>query len=341
MRNDPRLLDLLCCVRCRGALSVCRAETVEADGQIMTGELACAGCTARYPITHGVPRFIPVAQQVAVSMTVDGFGFQWRRADGVIQDTRFTAAETFLDFIWPVQPQDFRAKIVLDAGCGSGRFTRWAHEFGASVAIGVDLSQSVEVAFRNTRALPDVLIIQADLFQLPLRPAFDYVFSVGVLHHAADPRKAFDAIVALLRPGGAVSAWVYARENNGWIIHVLNPLRRHLTSRLPRRALLVLAYLLAIPLYAFSKGVYGPVGNHDRLAPLRRILFYFDYLHFLSRFGFHTQAYIIFDHLMPTLAAYIPREEFSAWFAENGLQGVTITSRTGNSWRGFGVRVGA
>jgi len=304
----------------------------------MRGRLKCVGCGTTYPILGGVPRFLPGEVTDQVSTTVEGFGYQWQHARAAIEETRFTAAETFLDFIAPVKPDYFQGKTVLDGGCGSGRFTYWAQQFGVAAIVGVDLSDSVYVAFQKTRCFPTVLIVQADLLKLPLRQAFDYAFSVGVLHHTANPRAAFDAITALVKPGGGVSAWVYGRENNGWIIRFVNPLRRHITSRLPRPVLHMLAYLITVPLFLVLKAIYRPVGSRPRLAQLRKYLFYFDYLYFLSAFGFREQVLIVLDHLIPTIAEYIPRVEFEQWFTENALREVVITSRTGNSWRGFGVR---
>jgi len=340
MRTDPTLLNLLCCPSCSGDLTIDGATETAPDGHIMSGDLKCAGCAAVYPIARGVPRFVPGALSEKVTATVEGFGYEWTTSEAYLQNTQFSSAETFFQFIEPVQRDFFKGKLVLDAGCGAGRFTLLAQQFGAAGVVGVDLSDSVDVAFRSSRALPNVLIIQADLFALPLKPQrFDYAFSVGVLHHTANPRGAFDSVVKLVKPSGGISAWVYGRENNGWIIYGLNPIRNHLTSRLPRKALLALSYLITAPMYVILKGIYRPVGHSKRLAGLKKFLFYFDYLYFLGQFGFHEQAYIVFDHLVPVIAEYIPRDEFTRWFNENGLQDVVITSRAGNSWRGFGVRV--
>jgi SAM-dependent methyltransferase len=338
MRNDPLLCSVLCCPACQNELRLYNSGELSSDGHIMTGELQCIGCNVTYPILNGVPRFVASALKDNVSQTIEGFGYQWKQSNLVLQNTRFTGAETFLDFIEPVQPEYFKRKVVLDAGCGAARFTCWTQQFGATAVVGVDLSNSVDVAFENTRSFPNVLIIQADLLSLPLRQSFDYVFSVGVLHHTSAPRLAFERLVSLIKPGGGISAWVYGRENNEWIIYLLNPIRHHLTSRLPRNVPLTLAYLIALPMFLALKGIYKPVGKFQQLAPLRKYLFYFDYLYFLSNFGFHEQAYIVFDHLVPAIAEYIPREEFAQWFEGNHLQNVVITSRAENSWRGFGIR---
>src|SRR5271169_2072831 len=318
MRDDTRLLKLLCCPRCRGDLTLTVGER-SSDGHVMTGELKCTPCGTSHPVVRGIPRFGAAVLSADVSSTVEGFGYEWSKLNSVLQNKRFTDSALFLDFLRPVEPSYFKGKVVLDAGCGLGRFTYWAQQFGAELVVGVDLSKSCEAAFENTRKLENVLIVQADIFDMPLRRAFDYVFSVGVLHHTASPRGAFAKVAALMKPGGAMSAWVYGRENNGWIIHGLDPFRSLFTSRLPRPLLLFLAYLITVPLYVVLKLIYRPVGRFRPLSPLKRVLFYFDYLYFLGQFGFHEQASVVFDHLVPTIAEYIPREEFARWFEENGL----------------------
>jgi SAM-dependent methyltransferase len=339
MRNNPTLLNLLCCPACGSDLNIHNSTDVADDGHIMSGELKCVGCAAVYPVVRGVPRFVPGVLSDQVASTVEGFGYQWTTSEDTLKNTQFSSAETFLHFIEPVQREYFKDKLVLDAGCGAGRFTLLAQQFGAKGIVGADLSDSVDVAFRTTRACSNVLIVQADLFSLPLRQkSFDYAFSIGVLHHTANPHAAFDEVVKRVKQLGGMSAWVYGRENNGWIIYGLNPIRNHLTSRLPRKALLALSYLITAPMFLILKGIYRPVGNSIRLAGLKKFLFYFDYLYFLGQFGFHEQAIIVLDHLVPALAEYIPHDEFARWYGENGFQDIMITSRAGNSWRGFGVR---
>jgi hypothetical protein len=127
-------------------------------------------------------------------------------------------------------------------------------------------------------------------------------------------------------------------EGNEWIVRWLNPIRLRVTSRLPRGVLVALSALLALPVFALSKGVYGPAEKHELLAPLRKRLFYFAYLSFMSRFSLREQQLQIFDHLSPALAEYISRSAFQRWFEQAGLKQVAISSRNGNSWRGFGVR---
>ncbi len=61
--------------------------------------------------------------------------------------------------------------------------------------MGVDLSEAVTKAAELCAGTPEVLIIQGDLLDLPLADsAFDFVYSIGVLHHTPDPRRAFGEI---------------------------------------------------------------------------------------------------------------------------------------------------
>ena len=333
MRSAHADLNILACLECDGPLALSASETAD-DGHVMTGVLRCGGCGRDHPIVRGVPRMTPRHLSSTVTDTVDAFGYQWKQANAILKDARFSAPEVFLDFIHPVQPEWFRGKVVFDGGCGIGRFTSLSATFGARLVIGVDLSEAVDVAFANTRRLDTVLIVQADMLQLPLRRAFDYAFSVAVLHHTSNPRGAFLHMATRVVPGGSVSAWVYGRENNGWIVHVVNRVRR-VTSRLPRPLLMVLAHLVAIPITLLTHGVYGPVARRPALRPLRRGLFYFDYMAFLAQFGYREHAIIVFDHAVPAIAEYIPRDEFAEWFRAAALEDVVITMRGGNSWRGF------
>jgi len=82
---------------------------------------------------------------------------------------------------------------------------------------------------------------------------YDIVYSIGVLHHLDDPRAGFDAVLRNTRPGGRFHCWVYAREGNGVVIALVDPLRR-VASRLPWWLTKYgLATPLALPYYAYAK----------------------------------------------------------------------------------------
>lgn len=327
-----RLLQNLSCPACAGAITLDSAETRE-DGEILEGRLACTSCDLNWPIVRGVPRFASLAEvKEDKAATATNFGWQWQHFTQ--SDEKYD--EQFLGWIQPITRDFFQDKVVLEGGCGKGRHTLLAAQWGARDVIGIDLSAAVETAFAATRHLPNVHIVQADIFHLPLARAFDYAFSVGVLHHLPDPRAGFKALVSKVKRGGHVSAWVYGAENNEWITRWIDPLRERLTSRMNPRALLQLSKVPAAFMFAATKLLYGPVNRSSRGAALAGLLFYNDYLNSISRFGWREQHTIVFDHLVAPTSFYISRAEFSEWWQEAEAKDVQIKWHNRNSWTGFG-----
>jgi SAM-dependent methyltransferase len=326
----PKLLQFVVCPRCHTSLS---AEIHHRDGdEIMEAMLSCAKCQRTFPVSRGIPRFVPNLSNEA-AQTTEGFGFEWNTFNEAIKSTEMSAEFLFQDFIAPVKPDFFCDKMVLDGGCGMGRFSMLAARWGAREVVAVDLGSAVEAAFQNTRGLPNVHVIQADLCELPLGQVFDYVFSVGVLHHTVEPRRSFLRIAELVKENGHLSAWVYSKEGNEWVERFITPARKHITSRLPKPMLLALSYLLGVILYAVIKLIYTPINKFAPLRPLRRVLFYNDYLFYLGRVGFRGVVSVIFDHLVPSLAAYISKDQLLDWTWSARFDCVSLTARTNNSWR--------
>jgi SAM-dependent methyltransferase len=326
----PSLLQYLQCPECAGALEL--ATKHEQEGEVMEGELSCPDGAHRFPILRGIPRFASLDKVAAdKAETAAQFGWQWTHFTQA--DERY--AEQFLGWIAPVRPEFFADKLVLEGGCGKGRHTQLAAQWGARAVIGIDLSEAVESAFAVTRNIPNAHVVQADIYNLPFPPIFDYAFSVGVLHHLPDPRAGFKSLATKVKPGGHLSAWVYGAENNEWITRWVNPLRTSLTSRINPRALLQLSKLPAAALYVATKLIYRPL-NQIGNGTIAQHLFYHDYLLAIADFGWREQHTIVFDHLVAPTAFYISRDEFEEWWREIGATEVSISWHNKNSWRGFG-----
>ncbi|MBI3892419.1 MAG: methyltransferase domain-containing protein [Candidatus Wallbacteria bacterium] len=321
-----RLLDFLCCPGCKAAFRVDERE--REDDEILEGELVCTGCGVRYPVTRGVPRILPAELRQETRQSAINFGGSWERFGSLKEAYR----NQFLDWIrfHSLDEEFFRDKVILDFGCGKGRHSYLSSRFGAKEVIGIDVSSAVDVAYRNTRHLRNVHILQTDIYALPLKAAtFDYVFSIGVLHHLPAPEQGFRIALSMVRPGGSISIWVYGRENNGWIIYGVNPIRS-LTSKLPLELLYWLSVPLALLLHSILQLIYQPL---DDLAPsLAKHLFYRDYLLYISQFNFNEIHHIIVDHLTAPVAYYLRREEVEAWFHRAGVQHVMMRWHNANSW---------
>jgi len=200
-----RHLHYLVCPQCRTGGLDAEAER-ETAGQIETGTLACSACGATYPIVRRIPRFVPM------STYADGFGLQWmkhaRTQYDSVSGTTISHDRFFGQTGWP---EDLRGETILEVGCGAGRFTEQAAATGATV-VSTDLSVAVEANDASNGGKENVLIVQADLYHLPVREGgFSRLFCFGVLQHTPDPARAFSALPRFLSPGGRLAIDVYRR----------------------------------------------------------------------------------------------------------------------------------
>jgi SAM-dependent methyltransferase len=296
----------------------------------MEGALTCGGCAERFPVVRGVPRFVGASLSAEKRATAAAFGYEWTHYSALTEADK----REFLAWIAPLTAEDFRDQVVLDGGCGKGRHIYLASQFGARTVVGVDLSDAVEAAFKNTRDLANVHVVQADMLELPFRNPFTLIYSVGVLHHLPVPKEGFLALTRHVQPGGRISAWVYGKEGNRWIELFVDPLRKNVTSRLPRWITRSLCFPLAVVLFVALKLLYAPAKTRPGL---KRLLPYSEYLCSISGYSFAENFWNVFDQLVAPTAYYHSREEVVDWFSTADLEEVTIERHNGNSWRGTGL----
>jgi LSD1 subclass zinc finger protein len=278
MNRDLR--SVLRCPRCRGPL----------DFPEGPAPLRCPACPATFPVTRGVPRF-------AGDPYVASFGRQWNRYDVARPDED----EATFRVKTGVDPRDLAGLLVLDGGCGGGRYARLAGRHGAKV-VGVDLSAAVEKAAELCADLPDVAIVQADLLDLPLvEGRFDLVFSIGVLHHSPDPRRAFAGLAARVKPGGRLAVWLYRKNTPPQ--EGLNAGLRALTTRLPARVLEPLCVGL---------GVLGGVPVLNRA--LNKVV------NFSNHPDWTLRVCDNFDWYAPRYQSHHTSDELRGWFADEGFE---------------------
>ena len=322
----PSLLAYLACPSCRADLTV--VHDTMSGGEIVSGALRCTGCAQEFPIDDGLPVFVTTEGDPSVEQTTDGFARNWIHFNEVIIAEERLNDDLFRDWIAPVDPAHFHDKAVLEVGCGMGRWLSVASRYAPRDLIGLDYSRAATAAHNNTRMLPHVHVVRADLFHMPFKRVFDHIYSIGVIHHTPDPAGGFDEMAKKIVDDGSISCWVYGREGNDWIINYLNPFRTQVSTKLPHSALAALTKVAALGLYGASK-VYSRLP-----APVLEHLFYADYIKHLARYPRKYMEHIVYDHLVPEIAEYVPKEEVERWAQKNHLA-YRISQRNGNSWRLF------
>ncbi len=286
---------------------------VQQNGDIREGQLECAGCGTSYPILNSLPRFVPSDLYAA------SFGFQWNafptlQVDSVMQNNlsrdRFYATTG-----WPTR---LEGQLVLEAGCGSGRFTQLVLETGAEV-FSFDLSSAVEAAWKNNGGAKNLCLFQADICRIPLRKGiFDKIFCMGVLQHCPDPKAAFLSLVPCLRAGGEIVIDVYTKRGfppplKYWV----RPLVRWMSPETLYRTLSVTIPAAFEVKKALSKvpGVGGPLAKLIPIGPLSHA----PRLNYTEAELKQVKVLSAFDMFSPRYDQPQRMEDVQAWFAEAGL----------------------
>ncbi|HEY3310227.1 MAG TPA: methyltransferase domain-containing protein [Anaerolineales bacterium] len=244
--------DILVCPACGSQLS-------DNEG-VDPNTLVCAKNGHTYPVLNGIPRFVEQDNYA------ESFGFQWKKFSRVQMDsfngTNFSEERFRSITNW--SREQLAGKLVLDAGCGAGRFSEIViKDEGDLVAI--DLSDAVDACKDN---ISDVnpFICQASIYELPFEPGtFDFVYCIGVVQHTPDPVKTIQSLCRMVKPGGKIGLWIYERDWKSFVgtvgfKYALRPIFS-LLSRPQKFSVCRAMVNLFFPIVAFSKsrGLIGKI----------------------------------------------------------------------------------
>src|SRR5947209_1205371 len=364
------LLQLIVCPLCQETLTCESFEDMEAD-EIESGVISCS-CGASYPVILGIPRLLPPALQNMLwemhpeffrtfsarlpeellpleekqtkkpnedqaiksqRETARSFGYEWQAFSEMLPDYESNFRWYFERF----SADSFAGKRILDAGCGTGRHTfHMAREQTAEV-LAMDFSQAIEVAARNNLENANTHFIQADIYHPPFAPGtFDFVYSLGVLHHLPDPEKGFRRLLPLVRAGGYMKMYLYwnlegeARWRRA-ALSVVTTVRR-LTTRLPHSLLKKLSWLIAA---GFEVAFVLPARALAHFKRTRSLADRVPLGHY-RKYSFRVLYTDQFDRFSAPIEHRYSRAEVCGWFERAGLADVVILGGAG--WRASGKR---
>ena len=321
-----RLIKWLACPKCNDRLQL-EVSQYE-NNEIKAGKLICSNCNELYNIREYIPRF------VEDELYSSSFGLEWN-VFRLTQHDSYTGAKIFYkQFIdttcWEME--SLKDNLVLDAGCGSGPYTEVVSDAGAEV-IAIDISAAVDACFQNHGLKDNVHVIQANIYSLPFRDCiFDKIFSIGVLQHTPDPKKAFLSLPKYLKKNGEIAIWMYKKLPFGFP----RPRRfyRILTSRIPSNrlfsfletyvpaALPISRSLKIIPLLGRYLAKLIPVVDYKGVFPLsEKQLYEFELLD-------------TFDMLSPKYEYPQHFRDVKSWFVLAGLKNIVRCLRAGIAIKG-------
>lgn len=357
------VLEYLVCPMCKSDLRLKRYAGE--NDWTEEGVLDCA-CGGRYPIIRGIPVLIEPGLRLDVlgdeeiqfwkkypndrpasaaspahaelrtakKSAAEVWGYQWQHFHQVWQEK--AGEEQFYRWVQPLRPEDLQGKIILDAGCGTGRHVRYS-ALHAKTVIGIDLSFATRVAERLSHELPNAHVVQADIYRLPFHlETFDRIFSLGVLHHLPDPKGAYLGLLPYAKKGGSMTAWLYGRENNWFAAVGLEGVRSLITRRLPLPWLRALSLIPAILLRLIIQFIYVPLNAVAPSAAAK--LPYNTFFMLFYRLSFRNLWIMVFDQLDAPIANYYRREVMEDWLRSSGLTSTCLTQTNDISWTIHGIR---
>lgn len=187
-----------------------KTDNVEGDDTVTkSGSLVCVGCGGMYPIINHIPLFVDKGNYA------DSFGFEWLahkktqyyHAGGIKASEERFVKETRLG-------DRLDRQIIIEAGSGSGRFTKHALQTGAFV-ISFDYSQAAEANFESNGGNNNLLLVQASIYEMPFADdVADKIFCFGVLQHTPSTKDSINTLAKKMKKGGELVCDHYPYNEN-------------------------------------------------------------------------------------------------------------------------------
>lgn len=233
----------LACTVCKGDLDWREKAQVDGD-DVIDGTLFCVACSKDFRVERGIARFVD---------GLDGYNRSWnykwtaidrgRGLNHAIIDKADPAYEIHETYDRNSHGghafRKMRGGRAIEIGCGVGQYVikSLQSEHAPATIVALDLTEGVDILRQIVKArypefLDRIVFVQASVFAMPLRPeSFDYVYSLGVLHHTGQTLKAIRGGIDLVRPGGDINFWIYAASS--YPVDTREPGRGHLSGLLP------------------------------------------------------------------------------------------------------------
>ena len=144
--------------------------------------------------------------------TINSFNYQWTH----LSDSKYLLT----DLSWRANVDQYildelsttkdwiKNKTVIDVGCGGGRWSYGFAKLDCKVT-SVDISEGpCKLTLKN---VPQDEVLTSDLFKLQEvfhERKFDIVWCWGVIHHTANPRKAFEILTKLMHQNSILHLYV-------------------------------------------------------------------------------------------------------------------------------------
>mgnify|MGYP000858959723 FL=1 len=224
-----------------------------------------------------------------------------------------------IDITKPFELKKIKNKKVMEVGSGSGRIIKNLLKYSPAIILGIEPSKAIKIAKKNIRSkIVEFKSIKGE--DMNFKNEYDYIFSLGVIHHIPNHQMVTKKIYNSLKKKGQFICWVYGHEGNQLYILFFDNLRR-VTRLLPDFVLRIFSVCLNLITY-----IYGYLCNHINL-PLKKY-----FIEVFNKCDFNKRNYIIFDQLNPSYSKYFKKEELNDLLKKSGFKKIAIYHRHNYSW---------
>ena len=182
---------------------------------------------------------------------VESFGEEWLKFYKFSEQSIEDSAMEYFDIL--DESMINKNTYALDIGCGTGRWTKHlAKKVGFVEAI--DPSNAIFAAEKLLEKTDNIRLTKASIENIPFPDqSFDFVMSIGVLHHIPDTQQAMMDCVKKVKTGGYFYCYLYHNlETFSWFSKMLfwiSELIRKVVSKLPSKLKRAVCDVLAAVIY--------------------------------------------------------------------------------------------
>lgn len=202
------------------------------------------------------------------------YGRLWNKYPGDMVDEaktiineRFSANDIPMDIL--------KGKIILDAGCGSGRYSCALARLGAKKVIGLDYGDdglNLAKKLAESKNVTNVEFKKGSLLRMPFDDEeFDFVFANGVFHHTGDIEQGTKELYRVLKTNGNAWYFIYGAGGLYWYSRKKMNI---LMKKIPQEYAMQVLQLIGMPMnrFIFCDNWYVPIEEHTSNEKIVEIL---------------------------------------------------------------------